>query len=151
MKQKLKNINDMNVVKRNPEWFGSTSVDAFFDRFFNESIQKGQSGFSPKVDIAETAKEFEIQVAVPGFSKSDFNIDLKDGKLSIAGERKLEKENKERNFISIQTEYGRFFKSFQLPENIDEKRIEAAYENGILSLRIPKDETKKLESKIAVK
>ena len=143
MKQKLKNIN--------AEWFGSTSVDAFFDRFFNESIQKGQSGFSPKVDIAETAKEFEIQVAVPGFSKSDFNIDLKDGKLSIAGERKLEKENKERNFISIQTEYGRFFKSFQLPENIDEKGIEAAYENGILSLRIPKDETKKLESKIAVK
>ena len=71
--------------------------------------------------------------------------------MSIAGERKLEKENKERNFISIQTEYGRFFKSFQLPENIDEKGIEAAYENGILSLRIPKDETKKLESKIAVK
>lgn len=141
----------MNLVKRNPEWFSPVSVDAFFDRFFNDSLQKNQNGFSPKVDIAETAKEFEIQVAVPGFSKRDFSIDLKDGKLSITGERKLEKESKEKNFISIQTEYGRFFKSFQLPENINEKGIEAAYENGILQLRIPKDDTKKIESKIAVK
>ncbi|MGW8122764.1 Hsp20/alpha crystallin family protein [Roseivirga echinicomitans] len=141
----------MNLVKRNPEWFGPASVDAFFDRFFNDSLQEQKNGFSPKVDIAETASAFEIQVAVPGFSKSDFSIDLKDGKLSISGERKLEKENKEKNFISIQTEYGRFFKSFQLPENINEKGIEATYENGILALSIPKDETKKVESKIAVK
>ncbi len=151
MKQKLKNKNDMNLVKRNPEWYGPASVDAFFDRFFNDSLQKSHNGFSPKVDIAETAKAFEIQVAVPGFKKSDFSIDLKEGKLSITGERKLEKENKEKNFISIQTEYGKFYKSFQLPDNIDEKGIEAVYENGILELRIPKDETKKVESKIAVK
>lgn len=151
MKHKLKNINDMNLVKRNPEWFGPASVDLLFDRFFNDSSQKSPNAFSPKVDIAETASAFEIQVAVPGFSKGDFNIDLKEGKLSIAGERKLEKENKEKNFISIQTEYGKFFKSFQLPDNIDEKGIEAAYENGILALRIPKDETKKVESKITVK
>ena len=141
----------MNLVKRNPEWYGPASVETFFDKFFNDSFQKNADTFSPRVDIAESEKGFEIEVAVPGFKKGDFSIDLKEGRLSISGERKLEKESKDKNFISIQTEYGKFFKSFQLPDNINEKGIEARYENGILEINIPKDETKKVESKIAVK
>ena len=101
--------------------------------------------------IAETEKAFEIEVAVPGFDKKDFNIDLNDGLLTISGERKFEKKQSEKNFYSIQTEYGTFKKSFQLPDNIQSDKIEATYENGILSLIIPKDETKKLASKISVK
>ena len=141
----------MNLVKRNPEWYGPSTVDAFFDKFFNESPQKKAGTFSPLVDIAESEKGFDIQVALPGFKKDDFSINLKEGRLTISGERKLDKETKGRNFISIQTEYGKFFKSFQLPDSINEKGIEAKYENGILEINIPKDETKKRESKITVK
>jgi HSP20 family protein len=146
----LKN-NKMNIVRRNLDWSAPMNIDTFFDKFFNDSVQRNGGAFSPRVDIAETDKAFEVQLAVPGFKKEDFTIDLKDGKLNISGERKLEKENKERNYFSIQTEYGKFVKSFQLPDNTNEKGIDAKYENGILEIIIPKDETKKIESKILVK
>jgi HSP20 family protein len=141
----------MNIVRRNPDWLAPTTIDTFFDKFFNEANQRNGNSFSPKVDIAETDKAFEVHLAVPGFKKEDFTIDLKEGRLNISGERKLEKENKEKNYFSIQTEYGKFVKSFQLPDSINEKAIEAKYENGILEIVIPKDETNKIESKILVK
>jgi HSP20 family protein len=141
----------MNIVRRNPDWLAPTTIDTFFDKFFNESAQRNTSTFSPRVDIAETDKAFEVHLAVPGFKKEDFTIDLKDGKLIISGERKFEKESKVKNYFAIQTEFGKFTKSFQLPDSIDEKGIEAKYESGILEIIIPKDETKKIESKILVK
>lgn len=151
MIDKNKKHDTMNIIRRNPDWLAPTTIDTFFDKFFNESFQGNGRSLTPKVDIAETNKAFEIQLAVPGFEKKDFNIDLKDGRLTISGERKFEKESKEKNYHTVQTEYGKFFRSFQLPDNIEAQGIEASYENGILILTIPKDETKKLESKIAVK
>lgn len=141
----------MNLIRRNSDWFAPNTMDSFIDRFFNENLENGNASFNPRTDIAETEKAFEIEVAVPGFDKKDFNIDLNDGLLTISGERKFKKEKNEKNFYSIQTEYGSFKKSFQLPDNIMSEKIEAAYENGILSLTIPKDDTKKLVSKINVK
>jgi len=151
MIDKTKSSKDMNMIKRTPSMFVPNTMDKFFDKFFNEGLENGANTFNPRTDIAETEKSFEIEVAVPGFNKKDFNIDLNDGLLTISGERKFEKEKSEKNFYSIQTEYGSFKKSFQLPDNIVSDKIEASYENGILSLVIPKDETKKLVSKITVK
>jgi len=148
---KTKNFKDMNMISRNSDWLSPNTMDKFFDNFFNGNVKTEGSTFNPRTDIAETDKAFEIEVAVPGFNKKDFNIDLNDGLLKISGERKFEKEKNEKNFYSIQTEYGSFEKSFQLPDNIMSEKIEAAYENGILSLTIPKDDTKKLVSKINVK
>ncbi|NVJ46320.1 MAG: Hsp20/alpha crystallin family protein [Cytophagia bacterium] len=141
----------MNMIKRNSDWYVPNTVDRFFDKFFNESLENEATTFNPRTDIAETANSFEIEVAVPGFNKKDFSIDLNEGLLTISGERKFEKEKTEKNFYSIQTEYGSFKKSFQLPDNVVSDKIEASYENGILSLVIPKDETKKIVSKITVK
>lgn len=141
----------MSIVRRNSDVFVPATVDGFLDRFFNDSFSQNKNGFSPRVDIAETDKEFELQVAVPGFDKKDFNIDLEKGKLTISGERKFENEQKEKSYYSIQTEYGKFSRSFQLPDNVKQKGISASYENGILGINIPKDETKKIASKIEVK
>lgn len=141
----------MNMIKRNSDWYVPNTMDKFFDRFLNESLENKGTTFNPRTDIAETDKQFEIQLAVPGFDKKDFNVELNEGLLTISGERKFEKKEKDKNFYSIQTEYGSFKKSFQLPESIQSDKIEASYENGILSLFIPKDETKKLTSKISVK
>jgi HSP20 family protein len=141
----------MSLVRRNSDVFVPATVDNFLDRFFNDAFVQNKNSFSPKVDIAETDKAFELYVAVPGFDKKDFNIDLKKGKLTISGERKFENEKKEKNYYSIQTEYGKFSRSFQLPDNVKEKGIGASYENGILEITIPKDEAKKIASKIEVK
>lgn len=141
----------MSIVRRNSDVFVPATVDSFLDRFFNDSFVQNKSSFNPRVDIAETDKAFEIHVAVPGFDKKDFNIDLNKGKLTISGERKFENEKKEKNYYSIQTEYGKFSRSFQLPDNVKQKGISASYENGILSVTIPKDEAKKIASKIEVK
>lgn len=141
----------MSIVRRNSDVFVPATIDGFLDRFFNDSSSQNKNGFSPRVDIAETDKAFELQVAVPGFDKKDFNIDLEKGKLTISGERKFENEQKEKNYYSIQTEYGKFSRSFQLPDNVKQKGISASYENGILGINIPKDETKKIASKIEVK
>lgn len=141
----------MSLVRRNSDWFVPATMDNFLDRFFNDSFVQDRGSFNPRVDVAETEKEFEIQVAVPGFDKKDFNIDLSDGKLTISGERKFRNEKKEKNYHSIQTEYGKFVKTFQLPKNIKDADIKASYENGILGITIPKDEVKKLASKIEVK
>ena len=141
----------MSLVRRNSDWFVPATVDGFLDRFFNDSVAQTRNSFNPRVDIAETEKAFELQVAVPGFDKKDFNIDLEKGKLTISGERKFKNEKKEKNFYSVQTQYGQFSKSFQLPDNVKQKDISATYENGILGITIPKGEVKKLALKIEVK
>ncbi|NVJ48352.1 MAG: Hsp20/alpha crystallin family protein, partial [Cytophagia bacterium] len=82
----------MNMIKRNSDWYVPNTVDRFFDKFFNGSLENEATMFNPRTDIAETANSFEIEVAVPGFNKKDFSIDLNEGLLTISGERKFEKE-----------------------------------------------------------
>ena len=141
----------MKVARRNTDWLLPNTVDSFFDRFYTDTNSGTRSAFVPKTDIAETDNEFEIQLAVPGMQKEDFKVDLNNGLLTISGERKFDKEETGKNFYSIQTEYGNFSKSFQLPEDVVAKKIEATYESGILNVIVPKDKSKKLTSEILVK
>ena len=133
--------------------FVPTSFNHLVDRFFNESM--GRSGgsaysFVPKVDIIEDEKAFEIHLAVPGMSKEDFKIDLKDNQLTVSGERKFRNGVEEKNYRSVETQYGAFSKIFVLPENVNAEKIEAKYNNGILELVVPKDEKKLLKTTIKV-
>lgn len=130
-----------------------TSFSYLADRFFNDSM--GRSGgsaysFVPKVDIIESEKAFEVQLAVPGMSKEDFRIDLKENHLAVSGERKFTAKTDVKHFRSIETQYGAFRREFILPENVDAGKIEAKYNNGILELVIPKDEKKLLKTTIKV-
>jgi HSP20 family protein len=106
--------------------------------------------FVPKVDIIEREKAFEIHLAVPGMSKEDFKIDLKENVLTISGERKLKGETEDKHFRSVETQYGAFGRSFVLPENTDAAKIEAKYTDGILEVLVPKDEKKLLKTTIKV-
>lgn len=133
--------------------FVPTSFSNLIDRFFNESLARtGGSAYSfvPRVDVIETEKAFEIHMAVPGMNKEDFNIDLKDNYLNVSGERKFTNEKKEKNFYSIETQYGAFSRSFSLPEHVDTGKISATYVNGILEITVPKDEKKALKTTIKV-
>ena len=141
----------MSIIRYNANDFVPTSFSTMIDRFFNESLARtGGSTFVPKVDIAEGEKSFELQIAAPGLSKDDFKIEVNENYLTVSGERKFTNEKKEKNFHSIETQYGTFSRSFSLPENVDATRILAKYNNGILELTIPKDEKKVLKQTIKV-
>jgi HSP20 family protein len=145
----------MNLIRYNSGLndYAPTSFSNLIDRFFNDSMtRRGGSAYSfvPRVDIVEEDKAFEVHVAVPGMNKDDFKIDLNDNYLTISGERKLNREKKDDNFYSMETQYGTFSRTFTLPENVDANNISAKYVNGILEVTIPKDEKKALKSTIKV-
>jgi HSP20 family protein len=102
------------------------------------------------VDIAETNTAFELQFAIPGVDKKGFNIELQDGKITVSGERKSENEKNEKNYHSRESYYGSFKRSFYLPDNINEDKVEASYKDGILNIVIPKDEKKITKKSIEV-
>ncbi|MGI9545009.1 MAG: Hsp20/alpha crystallin family protein [Cyclobacteriaceae bacterium] len=138
------------MVRYNPKNFGT--FDNLLDRFFHNEFELNHlsKSFRPQVDISETEKAFEIEVSVPGINKEDFKIDFNEGKLTISGERKQTEEKDTKNYHTRETKYGSFARSFQLPDSVDEAKIKASYENGILSLVIPKDEKKSLSRTIKV-
>lgn len=144
----------MSIIRYNAlNEFTPTSFSNLIDRFFNESLSRsGGSAYSfvPRVDIAEGEKAYEIHVAVPGIEKENFKIDLNDNVLTISGERKFNKEQKESNYHVVQTQFGTFSRSFTLPENADAAKISAKYVNGILEISVPKDEKKVLKATIKV-
>ena len=141
----------MTLVKynRTPSVFNS-----FFDRFFNDDLLEtrgNSSSFSPKVDIAETEKHFEIQFTLPGVEKKDINIDLTDDRLTVSGERRFDNEKKEKNYHAVESYYGKFSRSFYLPDNINAEKVDANYKDGILTLTLPKDAKKETKRTISIK
>lgn len=142
----------MALIKYNKNDFRPTSFRSFVDEFFNDDLRGGsQASFSPKVDIAETEKEFEIQLHAPGMKKNEFKIDINRDQISISGERKVETGKKEKNFHSVESYYGSFNRSFYLAETINKENVVASYEDGILTVTLPKDEEKISRKQIEVK
>ncbi len=145
----------MSLIKYNPTELRPVSFNSLFDRFFNDNFanteKNGTSSFIPQVDVAETEKAFELQFVVPGIDKSGIHIDLQDGKLTVSGERKIEDSKNGKNYHSRESYYGSFTRSFYLPDNINEDKVEATYKDGILNIVIPKDEKKIAKRSIAVK
>ncbi|GHN01845.1 heat-shock protein [Cytophagales bacterium WSM2-2] len=141
----------MSIIRYNPSDYVPSTFSSIVDRFFNESLTRnGGSTFFPKVDVIENETAYEVHLAVPGVSKEDFKIEVNDNSLTVSGERKFSNEKKDKNYHSIETQYGSFSRSFTLPENVDGTKINAKYNNGILELVIPKDEKKALKQTIKV-
>jgi HSP20 family protein len=116
------------------------------DRFFDSDWVKKQS--VPAVNVKESDKGFEIEVAAPGLTKKDFNITVDNRVLTISSEKEEKKEMKEEEYTRREFGYTSFSRSFTLPENVSEENINALYEDGILKLQLskkalPKEMTKK--------
>lgn len=92
------------------------------------------------MDIKETKDAFEISADLPGLKKEDVNISLKDGILTISGERKYENEKKDQDKYYMERVYGNFSRSFSLPSDVKEKEIKANLKNGVLTISLPKAE-----------
>ncbi|MEP5254092.1 MAG: Hsp20/alpha crystallin family protein [Winogradskyella arenosi] len=120
-------------------------LDDIFNRDFPSVLTSNfNTGMTlPQVNIKETADAFIVDMAVPGLKKSDFQIDLDNDLLSISTETKEENEHKDANYTRREFGYASFKRSFNLPESIDEDAINARYEDGILSILLPKKEEAK--------
>lgn len=100
----------------------------------------------PAVDIAEDDKEYTIKVELPGVNKEDVRVSVEGGVLSISGERKTEKEEKNKKYHRIERTYGSFARTFTLPEGTASDRVTAEFKDGVLKVHLPKDEKAKPKS-----
>ncbi|WP_292660754.1 Hsp20/alpha crystallin family protein [Nitratifractor sp.] len=108
--------------------------------------------FVPAVNTREADDAYYIEVDLPGVKKEDINIDVKDNVLTISGERNVEEERKEDDFYRVESVYGKFERSFSLPEDVDADKIEAEAKDGVLTVKIPKAQSvDKAPKKIEIK
>lgn len=96
--------------------------------------------FSPAVDISETAEEYLIKAELPDVQKENLKVSVEEGVLRISGERKQEKEEKNKKYHIVERSYGSFMRAFQLPSAIDESKVVAEFKEGMLNVRVPKTE-----------
>jgi HSP20 family protein len=129
----------------------SNHQPSVFDRFFeNDLFNWSNRNYSntnttlPSVNIKENSESFEVEMAAPGFAKSEFKIELNHDLLTISSDKETEKETREgQEFTQREFSYQSFSRSFTLPNSADSEKIKAKYENGILKVIIPKKEEAK--------
>ncbi len=125
----------------------------FENRFlsrFNEQ-ESNITAFTPKVNTREGEFAYHIDVDLPGVKKDDINIDVRDNVLTISGERNFKKEVKEEDYYKVETDFGKFTRSFTLPDNVDIENITATAEDGVLEVVIPKLKKEENVKKIEIK
>ena len=128
-------------------------MDRMWDSFFEGGTLRGEEGreWLPSLDVAETKNEIVVKAEVPGLEPKDIDISLSDGLLTIKGEKKQEREEKEENYHLVERSYGSFARSIRLPNEVQSDKINASYKNGVLKIVLPKsEEAKKKEIKIKV-
>ena len=145
-------------VRFNPEHSFVTIADGM-DRFFNhlntDFFENSLFDFHPiteqnhfpKIDVTETKGEFLISAELPGIDDKDIEVTLDDGTLTIKGEKKIEKESDQGEFYSRERSYGLFQRNFKVPETIDPNKIDASFNKGILTVKLPKTPESKREVK----
>src|SRR5688500_8546847 len=124
------------VQNRLGSFFGGT-----FPRFGNGNGNGGLklADWSPQVDITEDDKEYLVKADLPEMKKEEIKVNVEDGVLSVSGERKAEKEEKNKKFYRIERSFGSFMRSFTLPEDADGAKVSAEFKDGVLKVHLPKN------------
>ena len=110
------------------------------------------ASFVPAVDIYEDEKKVLLKLEVPGIEEKDLEVSVENNTLTIKGERKLDKEEKEENFHRIERRYGSFYRAFTLPSTVDTENVSASYNAGVLKLELkkkPEAQPKQIQIKVA--
>lgn len=107
------------------------------DEIMEDAFSWSSGSFIPELNVYENEKEFELTVALPGMRKEDINISFENSTIHISGERKLKEENGTK-YHRIESHFGKFKRSLPLPNIIDEENVDANYENGVLTVTLPK-------------
>lgn len=143
----------MNLVKWNP--FGELEdISNRLNQIFGRSAAQAGAGhetmkvvdWAPSVDISETDKAYLIKAEIPEVKKEDVKVTLDNGMLTIQGERKMEKEEKDKKYHRIERSYGSFVRSFRIPDGVDESKTKAEFKDGMINVTLPKSEKAKTKS-----
>jgi len=139
----------MNLIRHNPNRWSDFPFDRIFEDFFarpvpvsqgeaSESGEPAGSTFMPRVDIREEKESVVLSAELPGVPKENLNIELKDGVLTVTGEKKAERTDEEKGFYRSERIFGSFKRSFKVPDVVDPEQIAADYSDGVLTLTLPK-------------
>jgi len=112
----------------------------FHESFSNEGRDESlaTSSFAPAVDVYEDEHSITLKIEVPGIDEKDIDVRVENNTLTVQGERKLEKEEKEENYRRIERQYGSFTRTFTLPNTVDTESVAANYEKGVLKVQLAK-------------
>ena len=136
------------------------SLQERMNRLFEQTLDRSRGEregmvagtWAPAVDIYETPDSIVLQAELPGLSKDDIDIQVRDNVLTLKGERRSEKEVKEGNYLRVERAYGGFQRAFTLPAAVQADKIRAVFKDGVLDVSIPKaEEAKSKQIKIDVK
>ena len=127
------------------------------NRLFNDAQgPEGQetlttTAFAPPVDVYEDEHQITLKIEVPGIDEKDIDVRVENNTLTVHGERKFEKEEKEENFRRVESQYGSFTRTFTLPTTVDHENIQADYDKGVLKVKLAKkSEAKPKQIKVSV-
>ena len=149
----------MGIVRWDP-FHGLVSLQERMNRLFEQTLDRSRgeregmvaATWAPAVDIYETPDSIVLQAELPGLSKEDIDIQVRDSVLILKGERRSEKEVKEGNYLRVERAYGGFQRAFTLPAAVQADKIRAVFKDGVLDVSIPKaEEAKPKQIKIDVK
>ena len=138
----------MSLIKWNPNRTVMSPLNEwghFLDEFFGNSVENHRSSWIPSVDIHEDKKDFTLSMDLPGFSKKEVSLNVDDNVLTIAGERSY--SDKSEYARRIERGYGKFNRSFSLPDYVNASKINASFKNGELIVTLPKTEETLSKSK----
>ena len=141
----------MSLIKRNEaNWLPSVFDDMFKTDWLGGTTNVNSIGTSiPAVNIKETDENFQVEVAAPGKTKEDFNIELDNDVLTISSETRKEEAKAAENgkYTRKEFSYSTFKRAFSLPDSVDSAKISASYTNGVLEIALPKKEEAKIQAK----
>jgi HSP20 family protein len=129
-----------NVARRETNPFAALQgeIDRLFEDFGRGFMTLGTPALMPSMDVAETEKEIEITAELPGLEEKDVEINVADNVLTIKGEKKSEKEEKEKDYHLVERSYGSFSRTIELPTGTDVDKIKASISKGVLKVVVPK-------------
>jgi HSP20 family protein len=138
----------MRTIARWEPFRGVTTLQDQINRLFNDTFERSSddsslSAWAPAVDIYETEHELVVKADLPDADPKDLDIRVENNILTIRGERKFEKKVNEENYLRVERSYGSFARSFTLANTVNSEAIKADYQNGVLSLTVPKREEAK--------
>jgi HSP20 family protein len=134
----------MTVLTRWDPYREFSSVQDRLNRLFNASFSEGRdeslatSSFAPAVDVYEDEHNVTLKIEVPGIDEKDIDVRIENNTLTVHGERKFEKEEKEENYRRVERQYGSFTRTFSLPQTVDQENVQADYDKGVLKIKLSK-------------
>jgi HSP20 family protein len=120
-------------------------MDRLFDRFWDEDSPRlpSMGDWAPAMDVSETKDAVVVKAEVPGIESKDIQLSLQDQLLTLKGEKKEEREDKDEHYYRMERSYGAFVRTVRLPATVDGSKVAATFKNGLLKVTLPKSTTAK--------